>query len=149
MVNFRLKKALEAGADAVIDVSKENIYERMFSLTDGLMAQTVIVGPGNSDVIRESLKLVSRGGSLVIFTPTPPEQKFFLSVNDLYFKDINIVTSYSCGPDDTKRALDFIANGLVDVNLLITHRFGIYDTKKGYDITASAKDSLKCMIIFE
>ena len=149
MVDFRLKKALEAGADAVIDVSKENIYERMFSLTDGLMAQTVIVGPGNSDVIRESLKLVSRGGSLVIFTPTPPEQKLFLSVNDLYFKDINIVTSYSCGPDDTKRALDFIANGLVDVNLLITHRFSIYDTKKGYDITASAKDSLKCMIIFE
>jgi ABC-type cobalamin/Fe3+-siderophores transport system ATPase subunit len=31
----------------------------------------------------------------------------------------------------------------------ILENIGIYDTKKGYDITASAKDSLKCMIIFE
>lgn len=62
-------------------------------------------------------------------------------------KDIKIIKSYSCGTYDTRKALNFISNGLVNVNLLITHRFGIYDTKKDYDFKSSARDSLKCMFI--
>jgi L-iditol 2-dehydrogenase len=112
------------------------------------MAQEVIVGPGNVNVITDSLKLVSRGGTLLIFTPTPPEEKLSFSVNDIYFNDITITTSYSCGSDDMKRALNFIETGIVRSNLLITHRFKLNETKKAYDITALAKDSLKCMILF-
>jgi L-iditol 2-dehydrogenase len=148
MVNFRLKKALQAGADYVIDVSQKNIYEEIKKITGGLMAQEVIVGPGNVNVITDSLKLVSRGGTLLIFTPTPPEEKLSFSVNDIYFNDITITTSYSCGSDDMKRALNFIETGIVRSNLLITHRFKLNETKKAYDITALAKDSLKCMILF-
>lgn len=148
MIEFRLEKALDAGADYVIDVSKDNIYDKLKSLTNGLMAQAIIVGPGDVDIIKGSLKLVSRGGNLVIFTPTPPEQILSLSVNDLYFKDISIVTSYSCGPDDTRKALDFITKGFIDINLLITHRLNIEETEKGYKITAQAQNSLKCIVIF-
>lgn len=148
MVSFRLKKALQAGADYVIDVSQKNIYEEIKKITDGLMAQEVIVGPGNVNLITDSLKLVSRGGTLLIFTPTPPEEKLSFFVNDIYFNDITITTSYSCGSDDMKRALNFIETGIVRSNLLITHRFKLNETKKAYDITALAKDSLKCMILF-
>lgn len=148
MVPFRLKKALQAGADYVIDVSRENIYEKLKKITDGLMAQEVIVGPGNVNVIMDSLKLVSRGGTLLIFTPVPPEEKLSFSVNDIYFNDITITTSYSCGSDDMKEALKFIESGIVRSDLLITHRFKFEETKKAYEITALAKDSLKCMILF-
>ncbi|MGB9711454.1 MAG: zinc-dependent dehydrogenase [Thermodesulfovibrio sp.] len=147
MVSFRLEKAMKAGADHVIDVSREDIYEALKNLTDGLMAQAVIVGPGSVDVITNSLRLVSRGGTLLIFTPTSPEQKLCFSVNDIYFNDISITTSYSCGPDDTKEALKFIENGIVDSNVLITHRFPIEKVNEAYEITAMAKNSLKCMIL--
>lgn len=149
MVPFRLDKALEAGADYVVDVSREDIFEKLSDLTDGLMAQAVIVGPGNVDVIANSTKLVSRGGTLLIFTPTPPEQRLCFSVNDIYFNDITITTSYSCGPDDTKEALRFIENGVVNSDLLITHRFPLEKVKEAYEITAMAKNSLKCMILFD
>lgn len=148
MVSFRLKKALQAGADYVIDVSKKNIYEELKKITDGLMAQEVIVGPGNVSVIKDSLKLVSRGGTLLIFTPVPPEEKFSFYVNDIYFNDIIITTSYSCGSDDMKKALKFIESGIVRSDFLITHRFKLDETKKAYEITALARDSLKCMILF-
>jgi len=149
MVSFRLERALQAGADNVIDVSREDIYEKLKDLTDGLMAQAVIVGPGNVDVIKNALKLVSRGGTLLIFTPTPPEQKLCFSVNDIYFNDITITTSYSCGPVDTKEALKFIENNLINSDLLITHRFPLEKVKEAYEITAMAKNSLKCIILFE
>lgn len=148
MVPFRLKKALQAGADYVINVSQEDIYEKLKKITNGLMAQEVIIGPGSVKVIMDSLKLVSQGGTLVIFTPTPPEEKLNFSVNDIYFKDITITTSYSCGTDDMKKALKFIENGVVRSDLLITHRFKLDQVKEAYEITALAKDSLKCMILF-
>lgn len=149
MVPFRLEKALQAGATDVINVLQENIYEKLKEITDGLMAQTVIVGPGNVDVIMSSLKLVCRGGTLLIFTPTPPEQKLCFSVNDIYFNDITITTSYSCGPDDMKKALQFIETGAVKSDLLITHRFPLEKAKQAYEITALAKESLKCMILLD
>ncbi|MCS7164481.1 MAG: zinc-dependent dehydrogenase [Thermodesulfovibrio sp.] len=148
MVDFRLKKALQSGADYVVNVSKENIYEKIREITNGLMAQQIIVGPGSVNVIMDYLKLVSRGGTLLIFTPTPPQERLILNVNDLYFNDITITTSYSCGPDDMKRALEFLEMGLVKSDLLITHRFNIEKTKEAYEITANAKDSLKCLIVF-
>lgn len=148
MVDYRLKKALEAGADFVVNFKHENAIEKVKEITDGLMAQSVIVGPGDVNVIEYYLKTVSKGGTLLIFTPTPPEQKISLSVNDIYFNDITITTSYSCGPDDTRKALSLLSDGKIDINLLITHRFRIEETKKAYEITAKATDSLKCMIIF-
>lgn len=148
LVDFRLKKALEVGADHVLNINQDNVYEKIHEITEGLMAQSVIVGPGDVEIIKYYLPTVSRGGTLLIFTPTPPDQKFSFLVNDIYFKDITITTSYSCGPDDTKKALDLISNKKIDFNLLITHKFKIEDTQKAYEITAMAKDSLKCIVTF-
>ncbi len=149
MVAFRLEKALQAGADHVIDVSKEDISEKLKEITEGLMPQVVIVGPGKTDVISESLKLVSRGGTILIFTPTPPEERLTISINDIYFNDITITTSYSSGPDDMKEALKFIEKGIVNSDLLITHRFPLEKVKEAYEITAKARDSLKCLILLD
>jgi L-iditol 2-dehydrogenase len=148
MVDFRLKNALEAGANFVIDLKKDNVYEKVKEITNGIMAQSVIVGPGDVEVIKFYLQTVSRGGTLLIFTPTPPDQQISFSINDIYFKDITITTSYSCGPDDTRKALDLISNRKINFNLLITHKFKIEDTQQAYEITSKAKDSLKCMITF-
>lgn len=147
MVQFRLDRALKAGADYVIDVSKEDVVERLKTITEGKMAQSVIVGPGSVKVIDESIKLLSRGGTLVIFTPTPPEQKLTISVNELYFNDMTITTSYSCGPIDTREALDLIKQKKINFDILITHRFSINETAKAYELTAKAQDSLKCIVI--
>ncbi|MCS7203294.1 MAG: zinc-dependent dehydrogenase [Thermodesulfovibrio sp.] len=148
MVPFRLNQAIKAGADDVIDVLKENSYEKLKNLTDGLMAQVVVVGPGKVDVIYESLKLLSKGGTLLLFTPTPPEEKLCISVNDIYFNDITITTSYSCSSEDMKKALSFIEKKMIKSDLLITHRFSIESVKEAYELTAEAKNSLKCLILF-
>ncbi len=148
MVPFRLEKAIQAGADHVIDVSKHDLYNKLHELTNGLMAQAVIVGPGKAEVISQSLKVVSKGGTLLMFTPVPPDERLSFPVNDIYFYDITITPSYSCGPDDMKMALSFIERGLVNSDLLITHRFTIENAQKAYELTALARDSLKCMILF-
>ncbi|MEK6672062.1 MAG: alcohol dehydrogenase catalytic domain-containing protein [Nitrospirota bacterium] len=149
MVKFRLDKALEFGADGVIDVSSEDLIEGLKRLTDGKKADIVIVGPNSAAVMRLGLQAVSKGGTVMLFTPAKPNESLSIDPNYIYFNDINIVTSYSCGPDDTKMALEFISKGIVSGEKLITHRFGIEDTERAFTITLQAAGSLKSIIVFK
>jgi L-iditol 2-dehydrogenase len=148
MIPFRLHKALEFGADHVIDVSKEDIIGSLKSITDGFMADIVIVGPNSAIAMKQGIEAVAPGGTVVFFTPAKPDEMLTIDPNYIYFRDIKIVTSYSCGPDDTKKALNFISKGSISSRKLVTHRFTIDETERAYRLTAEAKDSLKCLIVF-
>ncbi len=148
MVPFRLNKAMELGADHVIDVSKEDLAERVQEFTDGFMADIVVVGPNSADAMKDGLKIVSRGGRVVLFTPAKPGETLLIDPNPLYFGDVNIITSYSCGPGDTREALGLIAAGTVRADKLVTHRFPIEKTAEAFALTAEAGDSLKSLIVF-
>jgi L-iditol 2-dehydrogenase len=146
MVEFRLKKARDFGADDVVNVSKESLKDVTLSLTDGRGPDIVIVGPNSIRAMDSGLQCVAPGGSIVLFTPAKPGEKLTIDPSYLYFRDINIVTSYSCGPDDTKRSLELIDKGIVTADMLVTHRFSIDETASAYNTVAQARDSLKVLI---
>lgn len=148
IVPFRLGKAKEMGADSVIDVSGEDIVESLSGLTGGEMADVVIVGPNSVDALKDGISCAAPGGSVVMFTPVRPGERLTFDPNELYFKDINLITSYSCGPEDTKEALRLIEAGVVRASHIVTHRFPIERTAEAYGLTAEARDSLKCLITF-
>lgn len=148
MVPFRIKRAKEFGVDDVIDVSKDSLPDALKKLTDGEMAQLVIVGPNSAEAMAQGISCAEPGGTVLFFTPAKPGEKLTIDPNEIYFKDINLITSYSCGPDDTKEALNFIHKGIVTAKKLVTHRFTIDETEKAYRLTAEAKESLKCLIVF-
>jgi len=148
MVRFRLEKAKELGADEVIDVSQNDLIKSIKNITQDYMADIVIVCPNSIDAIKQGISAAGAGGNVIIFTPAMPEDLLTISPNYLYFNDISIITSYSCGPSDTIDALELIEKGVINSKLLITHRFTIEDTKEAFRITAEAKNSLKCIITF-
>lgn len=149
MIAFRLNKAKELGADEVIDVSKDNLTDALRNLTDGIMADVVVVGPNSADAMKQGIECAGAGGKVLFFTPAKPGERLTIEPNDLYFKDIDIVTSYSCGPTDTADALEIIESGIVRAEKLVTHRFPIEKTAEAFRLTAEAKDSLKSVIVFE
>jgi len=147
-VPFRLNKALEFGADHVIDVSKDDLFESVRVLTDGNMADVVIVGPNSADAMEQGMGVVSRGGTVVLFTPAKPGESLRIDPNSLYFRDISLVTSYSCGPEDTREALALIRGGWVSAERLVTHTFPIEKTAEAFTLTSQAGDSLKSIVVF-
>jgi L-iditol 2-dehydrogenase len=148
MVPLRLEKARELGADKVIDVSREDTAEALERITSGRMADLVIVGPGSAEALRTGLSCAAPGGTVLMFTPVAPGETLEFDPNELYFRDINIATSYSCGPPDTAEALALVETGVVTAEKLVTHRFPIEETAKAYALTAEARDSLKCLVVF-
>jgi L-iditol 2-dehydrogenase len=147
-IGYRLNKALEFGADRVIDVSNACLVDEVRELTGGVMARIVIVGPNSVEAMKQGFRTVSSGGTVMLFTPAKPGEIMTVDPNQLYFRDIIVSTSYSCGPDDTRQALDLISRGFVTAEKIVTHRFPIEDTQKGYQLTAEAGDSLKSLILF-
>ena len=149
MIQYRLMKAKEFGANDVIDVSKESLVDSLRRLTDGDMADLVVVGPNSVEAMREGISAAGAGGTVLFFTPAKPGEKLTIDPNHLYFNDINIVTSYSCGPSDTAEALKLIEEGVVRAELLVTHKFPVEKTAEAFRLVAEAKDSLKVVIMFE
>jgi L-iditol 2-dehydrogenase len=80
-------------------------------LPDG--ADAVICGPGTVEAMHAAVEAAAPAGTVVMFTPFPPDVPVTIDSQRLYFGDLRIVASYSCGPDDTRAALDLIANGVV------------------------------------
>lgn len=149
IVPYRLDLALKLGLGDVIDVSKVSLKEALKEITGGEMAQIVIVGPNSVDAIRDGLSSIGEGGIILMFAPVKPDERLTIDPNELYFKDISLVTSYSCGPTDTAEALEIIKEGTVRAEKLVTHRFPLEKTAEAFRLTAEARDSLKSIIVFD
>jgi L-iditol 2-dehydrogenase len=76
-------------------------------------ADVVICGPGTPAAMQAAVVAAAPAGTIVMFTPFPPEDPVTIDSQRLYFGDLRVIASYSCGPDDTRAALETIANGIV------------------------------------
>lgn len=144
-VPSRLERARRAGADRVVDVGREALTDAVRDATDGEGAGVVIVGPGSVEAMQAGFDAAAPGGTLVLFTPAEPAVRWPLPVHDAYFREVTIVPSYSCGPDDTREALHHLREGL-PVEPLITHRFPLEEAVEGYRLVREATDALKIVV---
>ena len=147
-VASRLELALATGAESVVDVDGEPPAAGARRLSDGRGFDLVFVCPGKPEVIREAVDAVAPGGTLLVFTMAAPGETWAADLNKLYFREIAVVPSYSCGPDDTREALAAIASRRVAVADLVSHRFGIDAAPEAFARARRAEGSMKVVIAF-
>lgn len=136
----RREAALAAGARQALtpDEARRSLKESL---------DFVIIGPGHPDVIRQSLEFVRPAGAAVLFTPTASGVTTDLDLGDLYFREISLIPSYSCGPDDTRLAYDLLRRRLARPDRFITHRFRLDDIQTAYDTAKCGGPALKVLVI--
>ena len=140
-VGSRLEAATRSGATEVIDVSRS-------TLSDAGRFDFVFVGPGKAEVLAGALRAVAPGGTLLAFTMAAPEEKLTISPHDLYFDEVEIVPSYSAGPEDMDEALNLLASRRVAVSDLVTQRFPIERAPEAFARAAQPEGSLKVLLTF-
>lgn len=106
----------------------------------------VVIGPGQPEVIQQSLRYVRPGGAAVLFTPTPTGVMTSLDLGELYFREVRLLPSYSCGPDDTRFAYDLVRRRLVQPERLITHRFPLAEVQRAFDTALAGGATLKVLV---
>ena len=146
-VASRLALAWESGAEDSIDVDREGLAAGARRLSAGRGFDFVFVGPGKSEVVREAADSVAAGGTLLMFTMSPPGEGWAAPLHDLYFREISVVPSYSCGPDDTREALDLLASRSVPVADLVSHRFDLREAEAAFARAREPEGSMK--VVFQ
>jgi len=142
-VPYRLEKARQMGADVVVDAGKENLAEVLRQVGG---ADVVMVGPSKPAVLQHAIDCAGPGATVLLFMAPEPGVKVELDPNHLFFNEISLVSSYSCGPDETRETMELLQNGVLKSEDLITHRFPLEETLAGCRLTAQARDSLKVVI---
>ena len=132
VVKSRLDKALEMGADAVLDAKEVDIVSEVIKLTDaGPDAVLICVREGK--VLNEAVHMIRNGGTIALTGfVVPMEVDPGLWVG----KQLTIKTHFS-GP--ITASLTLMAHKLVDVKPFISEILPLEDAQKGFDSIRSGK----------
>ena len=142
---YRLELAKRHGASHVIDAAT-NVPEQVLDANNGRKADAVVITTSALPAFAQAWKSVDMGGTVVIYTVPGPEKEVVVPLNDFWRKEIKILTSYYCGPDDIEESLKLIAEGRISVDELITHRLPLKETDKGFKMLSNGSESLKIII---
>jgi L-iditol 2-dehydrogenase len=107
----------------------------------------VVIGPGQPEVIRQALAYVRPAGVASLFTPTPNGALTALDLGELYFREVSLVPSYSCGPDDTREAYALLRDDRVPIEPLVTHRFTLDEIQPAYDTARRGGPAIKVLVV--
>jgi L-iditol 2-dehydrogenase len=137
----RRRRALAVGADDALRPEQAN--QSLLHSVD-----FVVIGPGHPDVVRQAIAYVRPGGTALLFTPTATGVTTALDLGELYFREVSLVPSYSCGPEDTRQAYELLRNRSVRPESLITHRFPVDAVQQAYDTARRGGAALKVLVEF-
>lgn len=97
----------------------------------------IFMTSGADKAIDTALKHVRNGGKIVVFSSTPSEMSAYAN-NEIYYRELTVMGSYSPSPADLKDSLELLRTGKVKVNGISTE-YKLDDIQQAFDDTMSNK----------
>lgn len=108
----------------------------------------IFVCPGLAPAMSFAASIAAPGARIVLFAPLPPQEHMPLEFAEAgYFKDLELIHSYSCGPDDTRAALDDLRQGKVRASQVVSHFVALDELPEAYELMKRS-EILKAMVVF-
>ncbi|HOK06145.1 MAG TPA: alcohol dehydrogenase catalytic domain-containing protein [Syntrophales bacterium] len=142
---FRLSLAEGLGG-AVVRAAGGDTAAWVREVNGGRLADLVVVCAGVLSAFEEALRCVERGGVVLCFATTGPDEKLSVPLNEFWRNEIKLMPSYGNAPLDAVVAMDLIRHRRVDVLPLITHRLPLERIQEGFRLVAGGGPSLKVVI---
>ena len=129
----RLDIGKRLGADAIVNVSRENLAARVREITGGKGADSVLECAGGATSMQDALENVKRGGRIgvVAWYAGPVSMDMNLAVRS----NVRIYAARGEGGMNSGRALALMSQGKIVADPIITHHFpleGIHDAFRTY-----------------
>jgi alcohol dehydrogenase len=146
LADSRLAKALEFGADVVINNGDEDAVARVMELTAGLGADVAIEAVGVPDTFELCTELIRPGGRVA--NVGVHGKCVTLHLEKLWIRDVMITT----GIVDTRTTpmlLRLIEGGRLDPTVFATHHFPLAETVEAYDVFAAAGETGALKVVLQ
>jgi L-iditol 2-dehydrogenase len=131
---YRLQKAKEFGADAVIHAAQDL----------NLKAERVIVCTGAYAAVEQAFKCVDKKGIILLFAI--PNRDIAIPIPDFWRHELTVTSSYGAAPADLEAALKLIADKTINVKDTITQILPLTQIQAAFKIVAEAQESLKVVL---
>jgi L-iditol 2-dehydrogenase len=138
--------ALKLGFDACVDPALQDLGDELRLRTEGRGGDAVFVIPTAEEAVQNALSAAAPAGCVVFYSPIAPEKVWPIRPSASYFRDLTLRFSYSCGPAETRRALDLIGRGVVRARTLVTHRLPLERAAEAFELAVSGGDVLKVLV---
>lgn len=141
------RRAAAVALGAALAFEPATAHADLVAATDGRLASTTICGPGAPAALEAAVCATGTDGTVLMFTPIEPGERFTFDQSAAYFRDIRLVSSYSCGPTDTRDALALITAGIVTAAKLQAMEFPFPGVRGAYEVMQRA-DVIKAIVTF-
>jgi L-iditol 2-dehydrogenase len=136
---------LKMSADAVhpehlIDASTTDVVEEVLKLTGGRGADVVITATAANVTQEQAIAMAARNGRISFFGGLPKANPTITCDSNLvHYRQLHIHGANGSAPEHNKRALEYIASGLVPVKDLITVHLPLDRALEAFDIVAKGQ----------
>ncbi len=138
MNESRLQKALEFGADMVLDPSRENVTARIREMTGGYGCDIYIEATGHPSSVQQGLDMIRKMGRFVEFSvfgsPVSVDWSIISDRKELDLLGVHL-SPYSYDP-----VIAWIADGTMPTNGVVSHMFSLEDWQTAFDYAATGRD---------
>lgn len=144
--SFRLSFAKQFGITECILSTDPSAHQKILAKTGNRGVDVVIVSTGSLNAIAQSIELVRKGGTVVLFGVPTRDAKMSIDISKVYSKEITITPSYAASETDTNAAFKLMEEEKIDVTKLITHRFDLSESAKALECAHQGNDSMKIIV---
>lgn len=122
LIQDRIERLQNLGIDAVDsrDLEQAELFDSVFMTS------------GADKAIDVALKTIKSGGTILVFSSTPHNTGY--PNNEIYYRELTVLGSYSPAPVDLKDSLELLRTGKVNVKDLSTI-YSLDDIQKAFDDT--------------
>ena len=141
----RLKKALELGADGVINGAEENVEQKIRQITDGRGVDLVIETAGTEITTRQAISIAKKGSNIVLvgYSKSGEMTRPMSLVLD---KELTFKTVFRYR-HIYPMAIEAVAQGKVNLKGIVTDIFDLDDAQKAMDYSVNNKTNIVKAVI--
>ncbi|MCK5239502.1 MAG: zinc-binding dehydrogenase [Candidatus Thorarchaeota archaeon] len=142
---MRRNLALKAGADIVVDPTKEDPVQRVREETEGYGADVVIEAVGLPSTWEQSVDMTRDAGTTVLFGGAASGTKFEIDTVRFHYGQLTIKGVFHLTPKHVEQALKLLIAGDINTEVLITHEKPLKDLESALKMMGSG-ESMKIAI---
>jgi L-iditol 2-dehydrogenase len=143
--DFRRRKALDLGADVVVDPRSDSVVDVVDAHTSGQGASLVIECSGSDFALASCLEVLAKGGRIVLIGHSIG-RKVLVEIGKAVWWDAKIAGSTD-SPFFIPKTLKFLSRGLVDFSRIITHRFPLERAIEAFETAKKDPTAVKVMFV--
>lgn len=146
MIDSRLEKAKEFGADIVMNPGSEDVVKKIMDMTDGYGCDIYVEATGHPSAVVQGLSMIRKLGRFVEFSVfSEPTTVDWSIIGDR--KELDVLGAH-LSPYCYPFVIENIANGNLKTEGVVTRVFEIEDWEKAFEYATGKHGDLKVAIKF-